>query len=226
MWQSQLRDCGFGVVPDVLRDDEVASLLASISEASALRTRAGMRHALGVKAVDVLAHDPRLIAIAHEVIGSNAVPFRVTLFDKSPSANWLVVWHQDTALPLREKREKAGWGPWSIKQGVIYAHASATALQRVVALRVHIDDSTAENRPLRILPGTHNMGILSDDSLPEVATRVAANDCVVAKGGILAMRPLVVHSSSKSQNKAARRVLHIEYAASIAIAEGLELATA
>ena len=30
-----------------------------------------------------------------------AQPFRATLFDKSASANWLVVWHQDTALPMR-----------------------------------------------------------------------------------------------------------------------------
>jgi hypothetical protein len=48
----------------------------------------------------------------------------------------------------------------------------------------------------------------------------------VLRGGILAMRPLVVHASSKSQSKASRRVLHIEYAASLSIAEGLELATA
>lgn len=226
MWRNQLRDNGFAVIPDVLREAEIASLLAALNATSLLRTRAGMRHALSVKAVDVLAHDPRLIAIASEVIGSTAVPFRVTLFDKSPSANWLVVWHQDTALPLREKREKSGWGRWSIKQRVTYAHAPATALQKVLALRVHLDDSTLDNGPLRVLPGTHNMGVLSDDSLQELAAQVTANDCIVAKGGILAMRPLVVHSSSKSETKAARRVLHIEYAASLRIAEGLELARA
>jgi hypothetical protein len=40
------------------------------------------------------------------------------------------------------------------------------------------------------------------------------------------MKPLVVHSSSKSQSDCARRVLHIEYAANTAMAGGLELAVA
>ena len=37
------------------------------------------------------------------------MPFRATLFDKSPQANWLVVWHQDTALPLRRRLDISGW---------------------------------------------------------------------------------------------------------------------
>ena len=41
--------------------------------------------------------------MAQEVLGRAALPFRATLFDKSPTPNWLVVWHQDTALPLCER---------------------------------------------------------------------------------------------------------------------------
>jgi hypothetical protein len=37
------------------------------------------------------------------------------------------------------------------------------------------------------------------------------------------MRPLLVHASSKSQIEAPRRVLHIEYAATPMIADGLQL---
>jgi hypothetical protein len=43
-------------------------------------------------------------------------------------------------------------------------------------------------------------------------------------GGIVAIRPLVIHASSKSQTDAPRRVVHIEYAKSARPAEGLELA--
>ena len=38
------------------------------------------------------------------------------------------------------------------------------------------------------------------------------------------MRPLLVHSSSKSQISAPRRVLHIEYTVSQVVVPGLELA--
>ena len=167
-----------------------------------------------------------LLSRAQSVLGSAAIPYRATLFDKSPTSNWLVVWHQDTALPLRECHEIPGWGPWSIKDGVNYAHAPASALEQVLALRLHLDNSTVENGPLRVLPGTHTLGVLNDDSLHELSTRITAVDCLVPRGGILAMRPLVVHASSKSRSNVPRRVLHIEYAKSAAIAEGLNLAMA
>ena len=104
---------------------------------------------------------PQMIDLAREVLGPDAFPFRATLFDKSPTANWLVVWHQDTALPLRERIDQPGWGPWSIKEGIDYAHAPATALSQVLALRVSCDDSTVDNGPLRVLPRTHTLGVLS-----------------------------------------------------------------
>ena len=89
-----------------------------------------------------LSGDPRMLEIAGEFVGPAPVAFRATLFDKSPGANWLVAWHQDTALPLRQRIEHAEWGPWSVKAGVLYAHAPAWALEQVIALRVSLDDSS------------------------------------------------------------------------------------
>ena len=154
------------------------------------------------------------------------MPFRATLFDKSPTSNWLVAWHQDTALPLRERRATPGWGPWSTKDGVLYAHARSSALDQILALRLHLDDCLRENGALRVLPGTHTLGVLSDEQLHDLSMKIACVDCLVRKGGILAMRPLVVHASSKSQSPKRRRVLHIEYAATAIVGEGLELAIA
>lgn len=156
-------------------------------------------------------------------IGERATPFRATLFDKSPQANWLVVWHQDTALPLRERREISGWGPWSEKEGIIYAYAPASALENILALRVHLDHSSLRNGPLRVLPGSHVKGILSDDDIQLLAAQIAPVECLVPEGGVLAMRPLLVHASSKSSSEDSRRVLHIEYAASVILEEGLQL---
>jgi ectoine hydroxylase-related dioxygenase (phytanoyl-CoA dioxygenase family) len=217
---------GVAIVPEVLTRSGLDRLDESLARNPLPRSRAGMRHALKHPAVLAVARDPRLLAIAQEVLGSNPFPFRATRFDKSPVSNWLVVWHQDTALPLRKRRELPEWGSWSVKEGVIYAHAPASALSRVVALRLHLDDSTSENGPLRVLPGTHTMGVLSDDAIHGLSTRTTAVDCLVPRGGILVMRPLIVHASSKSRSTKQRRVLHIEYAASASIADGLELALA
>lgn len=137
-----------------------------------------------------------------------------------------MVWHQDTALPLGERREAPGWGPWSVKGGVVYAHAPAAALNQVLALRIRLDDSVAENGPLRVLSGTHKMGVLSDNAIHKLAEGLTSIHCLVPRGGILAMRPLVVPASSKSRSQMPRRVLHIEYAASWVVGDGLELAVA
>jgi hypothetical protein len=225
-WLEPIQKRDFAVILAILGPKEVDGLLNELSRADLPHSRAGMRHAMRVPAVAAMAQDSRLMGIAQEVLGDAAFPFRATLFDKSPTANWLVVWYQDTALPPQERREAPGWGPWSVKDGVTYAHAPENALSQVLALRLHLDDSVPENGPLRVLPGTHTLGVLSDEALHDLATRVTAVDCLVPEGGVLAMRPLIVHASSKSQSEAPRRVLHIEYARSGGVGDGLVLAIA
>ena len=225
-WHKSIETTGLAILPRVFGHDYLDRVLGAINRNPPSRSRAGVRHALRLAPVADLSREPKLIEIAHEVLGADAFPFRATLFDKSPQSNWLVVWHQDTALPLTARLEVPGWGPWSMKAGIHYAHAPSSALSQVLALRVHLDDSTASNGPLRVLPGTHSLGVLSDDDVHHVAQTATPFDCLIAKGGVMAMRPLLIHASSKSRAETPRRVLHIEYAASVAIAEPLELAVA
>ncbi|HVZ15577.1 MAG TPA: phytanoyl-CoA dioxygenase family protein [Terriglobales bacterium] len=187
------------------------------------RSRAGIRHVLSHPAVASFAGDLRLMDLAREILGPDASPFRATLFDKSPDANWLVAWHQDTALPLAKKRDIPGWTAWSCKDGVHYAHAPASALQQVVAIRVHLDDSTLENGPLRVLPGTHQRGVLADDEVHALASEIEPVTCTVDRGGLVLMHPLLIHASSKCTSSQSRRVLHIEYASSRTL-DGITLA--
>jgi ectoine hydroxylase-related dioxygenase (phytanoyl-CoA dioxygenase family) len=119
-----------------------------------------------------------------------------------------------------------GWGPWSVKAGISYAHALARALSRVVALRVHFDDSRSDNGPLRVIPGTHRLGVLSDADIDQVVQCTSPVDCLAAAGGIVAMRPLILHASSKAETARPRRVLHIESADSLDVDDRLRIAIA
>ena len=125
---------------------------------------------------------------------------------------------------MRAQADAAGWGPWSIKAGIVYAHAPASVLARVVALRVSLDPSTDTNGPLRVLPGTHVHGLLDDDAVERFGREVSAVSCTVGAGGVVAMRPLLLHASSKSTSDARRRVLHIEYASATHFGPALDLA--
>ena len=113
-----------------------------------------------------------------------------------------------------------------MKAGVVYAHAPAFALSRVVALRVHLDASTSENGPLRVVPGSHRLGVMTDDQIASVVKGNGFVECLVPKGGILMMRPLLIHSSSKARTDGWRRVLHIEYADGLSLGQGIELSIA
>lgn len=215
---------GFAILPSVLKAEEIEMLLEHLAGLEPHRSRAGIRHLLGHTAVAQIANDHRLLGIAQSILGPDAYPFRATLFDKSSDANWLITWHQDTALPLRGKQEIPGWGPWSLKEGVTYAHAPASVLEKVVALRLHLDDSTAENGPLRVLPGTHRSGVLTDQQVEAAVANADETLCLAPQGGVIVMRPLIIHASSKSASDIPRRVLHIEYATSTSVPAPLQLA--
>jgi ectoine hydroxylase-related dioxygenase (phytanoyl-CoA dioxygenase family) len=214
---------GFAIIANSFARDEMRALADSLERRPLLRSRAGARHLMRHPDVAALAMDSRLLAMARPVLGPGATPFRATLFDKSADANWLVAWHQDTALPLDKRFEVPGWSAWSEKYGVLYAHGPADALEQVLALRIHLDDSDDDNGPLRVISGSHIAGVMTDAQVLELAARNPSTTCEVKAGGVIAMRPLIVHASSKVRADRPRRVLHIEYATSLEIRPGVKL---
>jgi hypothetical protein len=63
----------------------------------------------------------------------------------------------------------------------------------------------------------------------EVLTYAAAHqsvECQVNRGGVLAMNPLLIHSSVKAKNNRPRRVLHIEYSDALELTPEIRLAVA
>jgi hypothetical protein len=66
--------------------------------------------------------------------------------------------------------------------------------------------------------------VLTDEQVHAMAERHTSTECVVLRGGVVAMRPLLIHASSKSRSGEPRRVLHIEYAESLDLRPGVRLA--
>src|SRR3954454_20557270 len=98
-----------------------------------------------------------------------------------------------------------------MKHGVPHVRPPAAILEKVLAVRRHLDDSGEDNGPLRVLPGTHRRGILSDAEI--VATSKEEEVvCSARSGYAILMRPLVLHASSPARTSSARRVIHIEFA--------------
>jgi hypothetical protein len=106
----------------------------SDNPAGTVRTRQGKTYAVR----QVLARSPvlqnlagpgALGQLAQLVLGPGARPIRSTLFDKTPEANWVVPWHQDTAIPVARRIDGVpGFDVWSIKAGQDYCEALAEVL--------------------------------------------------------------------------------------------------
>jgi ectoine hydroxylase-related dioxygenase (phytanoyl-CoA dioxygenase family) len=166
---------------------------------------------------------PAVRRLAERVLGPACFVVRGILFDKTPDANWKVVWHQDLTIAVASRQETAGFGPWTIKEGVVHVQPPAALLERMAALRIHLDDSTSENGPLRVIPGSHLSGRLSTLAIEAWRERVPDQECVAAAGDVILMRPLLLHASAPAIRPGRRRVLHLEFAAE-ALPSGLEWA--
>lgn len=174
--------------------------------------RGGARHLLRtVPAVRTLAQSAVLRSIAERSLGPGAVAVRAILFDKTPGANWKVVWHQDLTIAVRERRDVAGFGPWTEKAGVPHVQPPVEVLERMVAVRLHLDDCTERNGPVRVLPGSHRRGRLTSAEVALVRETVPEVVCTVPRGGVLVFHSLLLHASSPAVEPVHRRVVHVEY---------------
>jgi len=199
------------VVPQLVVDrlvDELAAL-AHLEDA-----RGGLRNLLDLSpGVRDLATSPAVRSVAEAVLGPHSFAVRALLLDKTPAANWKVVWHQDLAIAVRARASVAGFGAWTEKGGVPHVQPPAELLERMLAVRVHLDDCGTDNGPVRVLPGSHRVGRLSADAIDRWRASQAAVDCTAERGAILAFRPLILHASAPARAVAHRRVVHIELAA-------------
>jgi ectoine hydroxylase-related dioxygenase (phytanoyl-CoA dioxygenase family) len=86
-------------------------------------------------------------------------------------------------------------------------------LERMLTVRLHLDDCGVDNGPLRVLRSSHAHGWLTDEQIERWEQTGEEVGCLVPKGGALLMRPLLLHASRRAEKPRHRRVIHLEYAA-------------
>lgn len=196
---------GFAIVPDCFDPETLDELRKEFSSHPH-----GVRNLLAISSVQRLARSKIIHSLVTEVLGENAFAVRGTLFDKLPDANWKVPWHQDRVIPVRERLDAPGFRLWSVKEGVVHVQPPVDVMEQILAVRIHLDDVDEGNGPLRVIPGSHTAGYISDSQL-DVWKQKERITCVCTKGSILLMRPLLLHASSQCSKPDHRRVIHLEF---------------
>lgn len=128
-------------------------------------------------------------------------------FDKPEESNWFVAWHQDITISVENKNNTEGFINWLPKEYGYSEQPPLEYIENIITLRIHLDETNERNGALRVIPGSHVKGVVR---LEEVNTEEATT-CNVSSGGVMAMKPLLMHSSKRINDGSRRRVIHLEF---------------
>ncbi len=230
-WTANIQTDGFALIPRAVSRNKAAELAQRLTRS--LQTESEQGSPLASRGTVYAARNPLevipevesiwqqsvLSKVLSSVLGHDFGLVRGLFFDKPPGRSWWLPWHKDLTIAVKNNQLPSElFTQPTLKAGVPHVIAPVEVLEQMLTIRIHLDDVTAENGPLRVIPGSHLTGkeIIANDMEPATIFATA--------GDALAMRPLLSHSSGDSSpgTNRHRRILHLEFAASELLADGYE----
>lgn len=216
MVQQELLENGFAIVENLFTEKEIEVILQTIENQQ--NTNAAFKTNGDLFAIrcflqqfselqTILRNDALKNLL--ESLGAGYKMVKSIYFDKPIRANWVVNWHQDLTISVQNKVETEGFTHWLPKQNYFSVQPAVQYLENMLTIRIHLDDCTQQNGALRVIPKSHQT-IQAVQNLPN-AFFETEQICEVAKGGALIMKPLIWHSSKRTENQQKRRVIHLEF---------------
>jgi len=132
--------------------------------------------------------------ISATALGPDARPVRAILLGKTSEHNWALGWHQNSTIVVREGVGEDGFGPWTLKSGLLQVELPFDTLARMLILRVHLDRVNTNNAPLRIVPGSHGRGRLSEAEVQRAVTISSERLCRAERGDVWLYGAPIVHA--------------------------------
>jgi phytanoyl-CoA hydroxylase len=142
-----------------------------------------------------LSRDPRILDPVESLLGPNILLYYSMMMMKPARQGFTAPWHQDFAFFVHDRAD-------------------------LLACQVYLDDSTVENGCVRVVPGSHKLGLLNHFSEGRF-TEVVQGDTSsfdseevllpVRAGSIAFWHALTLHSSHANRSERARRTVVFEY---------------
>lgn len=208
---------GFTTVEKIYSDEEIELILLTIDQAD--NNNETFRKSIDLFAIRQflkeipdtinLVFNDNLKNVIRQLFGDNYFVVKSIYFDKPETSNWYVSYHQDLTISVDKKLDLDGFGPWTVKQNQFAVQPPLDILKNNFTVRIHLDDTDENNGALKVIPGSHAKNIYRPETIDW--TNESETVCNVNKGGIMIMKPLLLHSSSRTTNSQKRRVIHIEF---------------
>lgn len=208
---------GFCIIEDVFTNVEIDELIKIISKVDT--TNPAFRKTSDLFAIrQFLKEIPEarehvfnkvLRRLIKNYFGKDCFVVKAIYFDKPEQSNWFVSYHQDLTISVDKKAEIEGFGPWTVKQNQFAVQPTLDVLENNFTIRIHLDDTDENNGALKVIPASHLKGIYRPETIDW--KKETESICGVKKGGVMLMKPLLLHSSNRTKNNNKRRVIHIEF---------------
>ena len=215
--KDELLEFGFTTINEIYSSDEVDQILVTIDNVD--KTNETFRNSEDLFAIrQFLKEVPEslryifnenLKSIIRHIFGDNFFVVKSIYFDKPETSNWYVSYHQDLTISVDKKLDLIGFGPWTVKQNQFSVQPPLDILDNIFTIRIHLDKTNENNGALKVISGSHLKNIYRPETIDW--TMESEIICNVDKGGVMIMKPLLLHSSNRTTNNQKRRVIHIEF---------------
>ena len=212
-----LDEFGFSIVNEIYTQEEISRILFAITSVNS--DKATFRKSEDLFAIrqflkevpeisDIIFNN-KLKTLITDIFGETFFVVKSIYFDKPEKSNWYVAYHQDLTISVDKRVELEGFGPWTTKPGQFAVQPPLSILRRNFTVRIHLDNTNGSNGALKVIPKSHLKGIYRSETIDWNVE--AETVCEVESGGVMLMKPLILHSSSRTTNGQKRRVIHIEF---------------
>jgi len=216
-YKSQLESSGFTTIDRIFSNEQIERMLKLISQVDT--SKGTFRKSIDLFAIrqflkevpeiDKLILNDEFKLFIHGLFGSDYFIVKSIYFDKPEQSNWFVSYHQDLTISVDRKVELDDYSKWTVKQNQFSVQPPLDVLKQIYTVRIHLDDTDENNGALKVVPGSHLKDVYRPQDIDW--SKETEHICAVPKGGVMIMKPLLLHSSSRTTSNNKRRVIHIEF---------------
>ena len=212
-----LEQKGYAILDHLYSNPEIQEIITCINKATQhgegfLKTKDlfAIRQLLkNIPQLKEVVFNDNLTSLLSNIYTNSYFLTKAIYFDKPSTSNWFVPYHQDISISVNQKIDSKNYKNWTYKKGQHGVQPPLKILKNITTVRIHLDNTTAHNGALKVIPYSHTKGIIRTDQ-KEWDTHTE-HVCDVQKGGVMLMKPLTLHASNRTTNGKQRRVIHLEF---------------